>query len=356
MKKNWICMLLASVLVLSLLTACVSNPEEADTTVASSTAMSEAAASTASAAEGETDGDPSRVALIFGGVIAGDGWNEIAYEEMQLLAEEYNLEVSYQENVTEGNAADVIRNYASEGYDLVLDNEQYHSEIMAEIAPEFPDVTFGCVNGYVSADNMIVVSADMWQHVYLAGVMSGLATESNKLGLITYSTDSDSALTMLQAYGDGAKSVNENVEVVHVATGSFSDLAVGQELALSLMGQDCDVIFCNSGQSNVPVMEVSAENGVYAVGAILDHNAISEEYVLGSAMLNSDYMLRMIVEGYLDGSMTGSSEVPVMGIAEGVEEYRINPSMEEIFEPSMFEAIDEASAGIMDGSITIELP
>lgn len=307
---------------------------------------------------GQTGGEASRlkVAWICDGVLTDGGWNTDGYEGMQKLAEEYDLEVSYQENVPQTDVGDVLRNYASEGYDMVLSNEQYHCEPMVEVAADFPNVTFGCVNAYVSAENMIAFSGTLWQHNYLAGVMSGMVTKSNKLGLITFSTDSDSALTYLSSFRAGAQSVNPDIEVVHVATGSFSDLAAGKEMATSLIDQGCDVVYCNSGDCNATVMELCIERGVYTISAIVDRNSMSDEYVLGSTVNLPSTQLRMMVEGKLSGTHTGNVTPIVGGIEDGIEAFLVNESLQDKLDASVFEAIDEATAEIIAGNVTVELP
>ena len=309
-----------------------------------------------SGSSGQDDGPAMRVAWICDGVLTDGGWNTDGYEGMQKLAEEYNLDVSYQENVPQTDVADVLRNYASEGYDMVLSNEQYHCEPMVEVAADFPNVTFGCVNAYVSAENMIAFSGTLWQHNYLAGVMAGKGTTSNKLGLITFSTDSDSALTYLSSFRAGAQSVNPDVEVVHVATGSFSDLAAGKEMATSLIDQGCDVVYCNSGDCNATVMELCIERGVYIVSAIVDRNSMSDEYVLGSTVNLPSTQLRLMVEGKLDGTHTGNVVPIVGGIEEGIENFLVNDSLRDKLDASVFEAIDNATAEIIAGNVTVELP
>ena len=341
-KKSLFAALLSLAMALALMTGS-SDPgaESSDTTDGEDT--------------GSESGEQLRVAWICDGVLTDGGWNTDGYEGMQALAEEYNLDVSYQENVPQTSVQDVLRNYASEGYDLVLSNEQYHCEPMVEVAQEFPDVTFGCVNGYVSTDNMIAVTGDLWQHNYLAGVMSGMVTESNKIGLITFSTDSDSALTYLAGYSAGAKSVNPDVEVVHVATGSFSDLAAGQELATSLIDQGCDVIYCNSGDCNQTVIELCIEKGVYTVSAIVNRNSMDDTYLLGSTVNLPSDMLRIIIEDYLAGNH-GSSTPVVGGIAEGIEDFVVNEALRDKLDPSVFEALDNARAAIAAGEVTVEMP
>lgn len=343
--KRTLSIALALLMLVALVAGC-SDPNEPETTKPAGTVI-----------ESQNTGEPEakkKMAWICESILTDGGWNENGFAAIQELAEKYDFELSYQEDVTSADVADVLRNYAASGYDMVISNEQYHCEDMAAIAPEFPDVVFGCVNGYVSADNMIAVTGDMWQHIYLAGVMSGGVTESNKIGLITFSTDSDSALTMAAAYGGGAKAQNPDVELIHVATGSFSDLAIGKEMAISLIGQGCDVIFCNSGDTNETVMDYCIENEVYTVSAIVDRNNMSDEYVLGSALLQPSDILSVMIDGYMDGTLQPSSTVHIGGIEEGIEAFVINPDIIDKIDQSILDAVDTAAEVVMDGKVTFD--
>lgn len=354
MKKK-LALAMSLVLVMSTVIGCGSS-------AASSAAPSlDSAAPAESTDNGEepsgTDYSDEKIAVIFNSTVVDGGYNEGVYNHMKELATTYGFELSYQENVGDTEINDVLRNYASDGYGLILDAEQYHCEQIAEIAPEFPDTKFGCINGYVAcAPNFMSVASDMWQHVYLAGVMSGEVTKSNKIGLITYSTNSDSALTMLAAFQGGASQVNPDCEVIHVATGSFSDLAAGKEMATSLVSQGCDVILCNSGDCNPSVIEYCIEQGVYSVSAITDRNDFDEKYVLGSTVTFNDKMVDMIVLGYLDDTFDESGNVFVGGLNEGIEEFVINPTVMDDFDQSIFDKIEEIKGKVASGEITIELP
>ena len=308
-----------------------------------------------SQAEPEASEEPIKVALIFNSSMSDGGWNWDAYQGMEQLAKEYNLAPSYQENVGDDTIQDVLRNYAAEGYPLIIDNEQYHGELLVEVAAEYPDVTFACINGYLGADNVIALKGDMWQHVYVAGVAAAGVSESKKIGLITYSTDSPSATIMREALTAGAKSYDPNCEIIHVATGSFSDLQKGIELSNSLMDQGCDVIYCNSGDCNPSVYDNVISKQKYAIGQSVDWNYLSDEYMLGCCMMPSSNMVRRVVEGWLNGTLTGSEEVMVGGLAEGFEEWRWNEPVKAKIDPAIVAACDAATEAIESGEITMDL-
>ena len=358
--KKALAFVMSLTLMAAMLTGCGSAASSSEAPAPAESSVAEESkeeAAESSEEAGAADYSNEKIAVIFNSVIVDGGYNEGIFNHMNDLQKQYGFQLSYQENVGDTEINDVLRNYASDGYGLILDAEQYHCEQIAEIAPEFPDTKFGCINGYVAcAPNFMSVASDMWQHVYLGGVMSGMVTKSNKIGLITFSTNSDSALTMLAAYSEGAKAGNPDCEVIHVATGSFSDLAAGKEMAASLVSQGCDVILCNSGDCNPAVIEYCIEQGVYSVSAITNRNDFDEKYVLGSTVTNNNAMVDMIVLGYLEGGFDETGSVYVGGLNEGIEEFVINPTVMDDYPQEVFDKIDEIKGKIESGEITVELP
>ncbi|MEL7609843.1 MAG: BMP family protein [Bacillota bacterium] len=349
MKKfRTIALLLGIIMILGAAAACSAPPASTEPTAAPTAAATEAVTT-----EQPTPEAPKvRVAVIFGGPITDLGWNQDSYETLMKLQTEYNLDVSFQENVSAGDAKDVIRNYASEGYNLVVSSEQYHTEAMAEAAKEFPDVTFGLVNGYMGGDNLISITGTNWQASYLAGVLAGYATESGKIGILT-ATESPTAKRMANAYAEGAKITNPDVEMIHAFVGSFNDVVKGKELVASMIEQGVDVLYSQSGAVNAGAVEACKEAGIKAIGAIVDMSSLAPDTVLASAMLPPGNILRMIVEGYLDGSMKGSPNVLVYGLKEGVEELRFNEQLKSTIPQDVLTAIDKARQDVIDGVVVI---
>ena len=356
--KKVLALILSLAMVMSMVVGCGSTAEAPAEEPAAEEAVEETAEAPAEEAAEEPAADFNpKVAMIYNSAVKDGGWNETADEKMHELAEQYGLEVSYQEKVDDTIILDTLRNYASSGYGLIVDNEQYHCEQIAEVCQEFPDVKFACCNGYLGkADNFWAITGDMWQHIYLAGVAAGSVTKSNKIGLITFSTDSDSALTMKAALTGGVAMANPDAEVIHVATGSFSDLEAGKEMAQSLLDQGCDVILCNSGDCNGTVCQFCIDNEIYAISAIVDRNDMDDTYMLGSAMMPPTAMLDAFVTAYVNGEFVGADAPDVKGIESGVEEWRLNPALADTIGKDIAENIEKATAGILDGSITVELP
>ena len=153
-------MMLAMAMSVTALTACGGGAKE--TTAAATEAPAD---STAAAAEGESkaaadtaapSGDASsfKVAAIFGGAINDGNWNETQYNGL-LNIEKLGAETSYMENVSDTDAAEAARTYASEGYNLVYLTTNSYQDYCTPVAKDFPDTMFVQINGTEITDNFI---------------------------------------------------------------------------------------------------------------------------------------------------------------------------------------------------------
>lgn len=100
------------------------------------------------------------------------GWNQSGYEALMQLKDE-GFEVSYQENVDQSQVKDVLRNYAADGYNLVIGHDLFFTDPVIEVAPEFPDTMFGISGGAKSASNVASVTGTNWESAYLTGAFAG---------------------------------------------------------------------------------------------------------------------------------------------------------------------------------------
>src|SRR5690606_21150631 len=179
--------LLILVLLLALAAACTGSPAaeepaaEAPAEEQAEEPAAEEAAEEAGGEEAADNGDALRVALMLPGSIQDMGWNQEGYNALMKARDEYGAEVSFQESVAVAEARDVLRNYAAEGYNLVIAHDLYFTDAILEVAPDFPDVMFGISGGYsAELENMVAVAATDWESTYLAGTLAGLVTESNQ--------------------------------------------------------------------------------------------------------------------------------------------------------------------------------
>jgi basic membrane lipoprotein Med (substrate-binding protein (PBP1-ABC) superfamily) len=334
-------LLMIFVLLVGILAACTPAAEKpvVDT-------PAEVSATDVPAADAPDAEKPLRVAMVFSTTIKDDGYAQLAYESLMMLKEKYNLDVSYQESVPDATVKDVLRSYAAEGYDLVYAHQLYFTEAVNEVAPEFPDVKFG-VTGYMAdSPNVIALDATNWQGTYLAGVVAGMMTKTNKIAVVTVS-QSPIALKLVNAMYMGALSHNPDVQIMHLFTGSFDDVVKAKEMATAAIKDGADIVYGNAGIGTVGAIEAAKEYNTYAIGSSVDRSSLAPELVLTSNVLDSGRYIIIAVEGLLNGDLEWG-KVYELGVNEGVE--YLTP-LNDVVPQEVRDAVEQATQDMKDGKI-----
>ncbi|HEY3316640.1 MAG TPA: BMP family protein [Bacillota bacterium] len=290
-----------------------------------------------------------KVAAVFPGSIQDLAWNQDGYTVLMKLKDELKLDVSYQENVSQSEVKDVLRNYAREGYDFIIGHDLNFTDPVAEVAPEFPKVMFGISGGYKSGANFASVTGTNWESAYLAGALAGLLTKSNKIGILT-SSDSTVAKTMGKAFEQGAQVYNPKAKATRTFTGSWNDSVKGKELTKAMIRDGVDVVFTNAGQSSMGGLEAAKEGGILAIAAPNDLWQVAPDTIVTSAISSSGAMLRNLVEMYVKKTFEG--KVYVMGVKSGVEDLTPYHNFDSKLSKDIKDKVAKVRQDLIDGKVT----
>src|SRR5215207_7011128 len=125
-----------------------------------------------------------RVAVLFPGLVDDQSWNQAGFEGLTRLEEE-GAEIAYTERVNQSQQVEVFRNYAQQGYDIIVGHGGEYMDAALQVATEYPDLQFVVTNGNKGADNVTSFTLSYRDMGLLAGALAGLMTESNKLAIVT---------------------------------------------------------------------------------------------------------------------------------------------------------------------------
>ena len=224
------------------------------------------------AAESAETTEPTlRVALLLPGSLNDGGWNAAAYNGLMELQDE-GYECAFTEGVAIADIEQGMRNYASEGYDLVIGHGAEFGEPAMRVAPEFPDTKF-FVSGKMPdgvteediPDNTAFMDMAEYEGAYLCGIIAGSMTESNNIGYIA-GLESANQLACLAGFVQGVAKTNEDAKVYGVVTGTFEDPNKGMEAANSLIDMGADIIAQSADSTGVGALEVCEERDVICFG------------------------------------------------------------------------------------------
>lgn len=208
--------------------------------------------------------EPIRVAFVYVGPVGDHGWTFAHDEGRQYLeANVENLETTYLESVTDVDAEARIRDLAEQGYDIIFTTSASFRDATAAVAPEYPDVIFENCSGFLTDENMGSYFGRMYQAKYLAGIVAGMTTQTNKIGYVA-PIQIPEIIRLINAVTLGARSVNPDVQMEVVWIGNWFDVPAETAAVESMVDAGVDVIFTGT-DTTVPVVTAD-EQGVWSVG------------------------------------------------------------------------------------------
>jgi basic membrane protein A len=259
---------------------------------------------------------PVKVALVMPGSIADQGYNAAAYAGLVAIEEDLGAEVAYTEMVPIAEYEEAFRNYAAEGYDIVIGHGFEFGDPIEVVAPEFPDTKFLVVNGIVAGENYASLLHQNHQTAYVCGYIAARMSETGKLAAIggfAYPV----IIEQLEAYRLGAESVDPNIEVTIAYLDTWDDIALGKEAALAQISAGADCIFHVADAAGIGVIQACEEQGVWAIGFAYDQNELAPDTVITSTIIDYARMMTQAVEDIQDGTFEFDT-IHLYGLDTGV--------------------------------------
>lgn len=224
------------------------------------------------------------------------------------LGGESAMEIKYSENMFKvPDAAAAIRDYASQGFDIVFAHGSQYGTSVEEIAKEFPETTFAWgtdVNTFGLA-NVYAYTAAAEEGGYVNGVMAAMLTQSKLIG-VTGPVEVGDAKTYIDGFTQGVAAVDPNIKVAKTWTGSFSDVALMTEAAKTHIAAGADAL-TGSSQSVVGSIGAAKEAGnVLWFGTQADQASLAPNLVVASQVYDWTKMIKEIIENRKAGKLGGT--------------------------------------------------
>jgi basic membrane protein A len=255
-------------------------------------------------------GKALKVGLILPGAINDKSFNQVAYEGLKQAIGTVGGSMDYSENVSDTDAQQALRSFASRGYDVVIAHSFSYQDPTIDVAPDFPKTTFMVGTGTKNADNVGTYQNPDYQGAYLAGILAAGASKTGTLGWVG-TLPTPNLLANFHAYEAGAKSYNPSAKVLHALIGSYYDPAKTKEAALAQIQLGADVI----EEQSVGVIDAAIAQKVLAIGTIVDENSLGPKNVLTSVTWVLGHVYTAILNTVQDGSWTNKDWS--YGVAEG---------------------------------------
>lgn len=313
--RKIVAMFMAAMLVVGLLAACSSGAEEAPAEEATEEAAEEEAAD--DGAEAAADYSDVKIGLLLPGSANDGGWSQLAADAFNAAAEEYGVTADYTENCAPTDYESIMRGYADNGYSVVVSHGAEFLDTSKQVAPDYPDVMFITTSAMEGmSPNVAAIDFGSYQTGALTGFVAGLATESNKIGIIG-ALEGATTVLCFEATETAAKAVNPDVEVTIVYTGSYDDQLKAKQAAQELIAQGCDVIVENADYAGIGAIQQCDEDGAINIAQATDYRNEGESVMI-CVMQDVSVGIKAAIEKAIEGTLEANDGATMMGAAEGV--------------------------------------
>ena len=358
MVKSFALMLAITVALAMIITGCTPAQESVVPTGQEAAPTAEAAAPTEEHAAA-TEPTELKIAIVTDTSLE-EPWNTalLAALERVIAERPHGLTVSYDiaENVADPDAARVLRQFLSTGeYGVVIAHAPF-VDAVTELRQEYPDVAWlGVGAGWPQGEgNLYFVDIAAYEPAYLTGIIAGMMTKSHVIGAVVgfaYPAPNSA----VNAFFDGARSVNPETEGRVTYIDSWWDPAKAREAAAAQIAAGADFIYAE----RFGPFEAAAEAGdVYAFGHIFDQHELSPDVVISSAVVDFDPYVTYIVDLWWDHVVNGASynapAAPVIFyMADGGSHLAPFYVFDEILPADVKSKVDEVKQSILDGSFKV---
>jgi basic membrane protein A len=255
-----------------------------------------------------------RVAVIMPSSISDLAFSQSMYAALLTIQEEMgkeNFEFVYSENMfVVADAAAAIRDYASEGYDLVIAHGSQYGSSLVDIAPDFPNTSFTwgtSVNTFSDQGikNVFAYEARSEEGGYVCGVLAAKLSESNIYGVIGPIETGDAKL-YVDGFKAGVLATKSDAQVNVNWIGSFSDVALASEAAQTHINAGADVL-TGTAQMVVGAIGVARQRGVLWFGTQADQTSLAPEVVVANQVYDWTVVLKPMIQLINEGTMGGTT-------------------------------------------------
>ena len=296
-----------------------------------------------------------KVAMLLPGSISDAGWNALAYEGLKAIKKELGAEISHAETRTPTDQEEQFRAYALDGYNMVFGHGYEFQDPAKAVAPDFPETIFITSSGGTITDNISPVNFRVEQAAYLLGMIAGMMTNTDKLGVMG-GQNIPSVNSTFMAFEGGAKSVNPDAEVSWVYVGNWEDIGKGKELALAQISEGVDFIFPNAdaaGLGAYEAAELAQKEGktVYTFGANRDKSDISPSTVIANAVITPKAFVK-IAKIVKEDAFKPQIYTFNMLTDEAIT-LVYNPALKDKVPETIQKAVEDAKAKILAGALKV---
>ena len=369
--KNWkrvAAFGLAAVMAAGMVTACGGSSEEAATEAAADDGAE--AADTEAAGDGEAaadDGEKKEIYVFIrdrGDLSYWDSMAEGGDRAVEDYADRANVHVIETTADVQANLQAMYEG-AGAGADLIITASDFKDNVVT-VANEYPDIAFTIISEDILSqctnNNVYGIDFATSQAAYLGGIVAAdiASQENNVIGFVGGMDESLPIQEYFWGYIQGAKAYNPDVQIVYNYVGGWNDPDTARTQAMTQYNDaGASVIFACAGGSGNGVHTAAGETGKYVLGVDSDQSLLYaedaniQERFATSVIKEVGNAIYNVIGQYLDEGTLPFGEYEIVGLADGAVGIVEGDALDAALTDEGKAALEEAKAGIADGSVTV---
>lgn len=301
---------------------------------------------------------PYRAALLVGGDETDLGFSYMAIQGMNVLHDKYGWDTSISRKVPFPDQSRIASEYGELGYDVVFAvGGQFIETTYFDVAWSYPDTLYVQIPGlneWVTPPDNVVGLHPAFQIIghYLAGVLAGKMTETNRLGVV-FGEWYEYLSLEFYAFEAGVKRVNEDALVYARVAGTWGDAAIGKEITEALIEtKNVDIVVQVADTTGRGVISAAEEAGIAVIGTVGDQYSLAPEVTMTSIGMDTARLMEIVAQRVENGTamsvLGGTSwEIPIGDYLHPYHEY------EDKIPDDVKDLVADVKIGIENGSIVV---
>jgi basic membrane protein A len=240
--------------------------------------------STGATASSSSSAGAMKVALLLPGSTTDEGYNADAQRTADLIKKQLGADVTVTQNVSVPNQTDIYRQYASQGYKLVIGWGGQFTEGAQAVASEFPKVQFLVVNSTATnGSNLSSMDQDIQDWEFVGGYVTAKLSKANTIGWVGALCIPATAANE-HGFEQGAKYANPSVRIKTTFTGDFEDPTKSQQAAQAMIDSGADTLSGNLNNAWFGVIKAAQARKLPIVTEWVDNSSLAADVIVSSIL------------------------------------------------------------------------
>jgi basic membrane lipoprotein Med (substrate-binding protein (PBP1-ABC) superfamily) len=257
-----------------------------------------------------------KVALLTPGTGNDGSWGQAVAQGAKEYGAKYDAKVTVAENLDD--PAQYLQqgtSFASSGFDLVIVANGAMGEVTQRLAKQYPKVKFAEIaTGLDPLPPNATTAVPQFQNgTFVAGVLAGLMTETNKVGAI--GGFSFPVLTAeMESFLVGVRYANPKASISRTYINSWTDTGKAKAAAQAQAAKGVDIIFSATDQASQGMFQLAQTGKTlkYVIPQYFDKNDQAPTVVLTSVLYNLQGVTGNFIDMFAKGEWKSENAEPAL--------------------------------------------